>query len=51
MHRENDVRLTGQLAETLRPRVVHPELALEVDLARAEAALLQERNRLLGALP
>ena len=48
--REDDAGLAGQLAEALGPRVVHPELPLEVDLAGREAALLEELDRLLGAL-
>ena len=35
----------GDLAESLGPRVVHPEPALEVDLARVVPALEQDRDR------
>ena len=48
---EDDVRVACELAEPLRPRIVHPELALEVDLAGREAALPEELHRLFGALP
>src|SRR5262249_38056156 len=48
--RENDVVLVGELAEPLGPRVVHPELALEVDLARGVATLAEKLDRLLGAV-
>ena len=44
VHREHDVALARELAEALRELVVHPEAALEVDLARREAAL-EERRR------
>ena len=44
VHGERDVVLARQLAEALRERVVHPEAALEVDLARGVAAL-EERSR------
>jgi len=36
--REHDACVAGELSEPLRPRVVHPELALEVDLAGRVAA-------------
>ena len=39
-----------RLAEPLGPRVVHPEAALEVDLAGVVAALEQERDRVLGVV-
>ena len=39
------------LTEAFRPRVVHPELALEVDLAGGVAALLEQLARHLGTLP
>src|SRR5262249_12330373 len=48
---QNDVGLARQLAETLGPRVVHPELPLEVDLAGGEASLLEQLDRLLRAFP
>ena len=43
VHGEDDLAVAGELAEALRPRVVHPEPALEVDLAGGVAAL-QERS-------
>src|SRR3954447_18385942 len=48
VHGEHDVRVARKLAEPLGPWVVHPELSFEVDLARGEAALLQELDRRLG---
>ena len=39
------------LAEALRPRVVHPEAALEVELAGRVPALEQDLDRGLGRLP
>ena len=42
--------LPGELAEALGPGVVHPEPALEVDLAGRVAALEQELDGRLGAL-
>ena len=50
VHRERDVRLARQLAEALGELVVHPEAALEVDLARGEPAREQRLDRRLGAL-
>jgi len=50
VHGERDSRLACQPAEPLREGVVHPELALEVDLAGRVAALLQEPDRLFRAL-
>ena len=44
---QGDVVLTGELAEPLRERVIHPETALEVDLARRVAALQEN----LGSPP
>jgi len=41
VHREHDLRPLREPAELGRPVVVHPELALEVDLAGVEAELLQ----------
>jgi len=38
---EHDPRLARKLTKPLRPRVVHPELALEVDLAGGVTALLE----------
>ena len=43
---EDDARVPRELSKPLRPRVVHPELALEVDLAGRIAAFLEERDRL-----
>ena len=48
MHGEGDVVLAGELAQALGERVVHPEAALEVDLARGVAPLEDELDRLLG---
>ena len=50
VHGEDDVRVARKVAEPLGPRVVHPELALEVDLASGEASLLEELDRGLGAV-
>ncbi len=47
---ERDVGLARELAEALGPRIVHPEPALEVDLAGRVAALQQELDGRLGAL-
>src|SRR5581483_11457611 len=51
VHRQDDLRLGRELAEALGPRVVHPEPALEVDLAGAVAALEEELDGRLRALP
>ena len=51
VHGQRDSGLAGEPAEPLRPRVLHPEAALEVDLAGAIAALQQQRDSRLGALP
>ena len=48
MHGEDDPGVAGELAEALGPRVVHPEPALEVDLAGRVAALEQELDRASG---
>ena len=48
---KDDAGVARQLAEALRPGIVHPELALEVDLAGCEAAFLEELDRGVGALP
>ena len=48
VHRERDVALARELAEPLRPRVVHPEAALEVDLAGGVAALDEELDAASG---
>ena len=50
VHRERDVRFAGELAEALRPGIVHPELALEVDFTGRVAALLEQLHGRLGAL-
>lgn len=47
---EDDAGVARELAEPRGPVVVHPELALEVDLAGAVPALPQEVDRRLGAL-
>src|SRR5262245_2546983 len=51
VHRERDLAAPGELPELLRPRVVHPEPGLEVDLVRRVAALAQELDRRLGRFP
>jgi len=48
---KHDARLARELAELLGPRIVHPELPLEVDLTGRVAPFLEESDRLLGALP
>ena len=50
MHRERDVVLSGELAELLGERVVHPEPALEVDLAGRVPAGEKNLDRLLRRL-
>src|SRR4051794_32193337 len=50
VHGKNDAGVARELAEPLGPRVVHPELSFEVDLARGEPALLQQRDRRLGSV-
>ncbi len=50
VHGERDVVLACELAEALRERVVHPEAALEVDLARVVAAREERLDCLLGRL-
>src|SRR3989442_1216813 len=47
---EGDPGLSGELPELLRPRVVHPEAALEVDLAGRVAPVEEELDRLRRAL-
>jgi hypothetical protein len=47
---EHDVRLARHLAEALGPGIVHPELALEVDLTGRIAAFEQQFDGSLGAL-
>jgi hypothetical protein len=49
--REDDARVARERAEALGPRVVHPELPLEVDLAGRVAPFLQECDGLLRAFP
>ncbi len=46
VHGERDPGLARQLPELLGPRVVHPEAALEVDLAGGVLALFQDPDRL-----
>ena len=50
MHGKRDVVLASQLAEALRERVVHPEAALEVDLAGGVAPLQEDLDRRLRRL-
>jgi hypothetical protein len=50
VHGQRDVVLASELAEPLGERVVHPEAALEVDLAGRVAASEEELDRLLGRL-
>jgi len=47
---EHESRLARKLTEAFRPRVVHPELPLEVDLAGGVAALLEQFDRCLRVL-
>jgi len=49
VHGQHDLRLASELPETGGPGVVHPEAALEIDLAGRESALLQDSDRLSGA--
>src|SRR2546422_5737956 len=49
VHGEHDLGLLRELAEARGPRVVHPEAALEVDLAGGETPALEHRDRLLRA--
>ena len=51
VHGERDPAPARELPELLGPRVVHPEAALEVDLTGRVAALAEELDRFLGALP
>ena len=46
VHGEHDLAVAAEVAEALCERVVHPELALEVDLAGRHAALQQQLERL-----
>ena len=50
MNGERDVVLTRENAEPLRPRVVHPEPRLEVDLTGVVSALGEQLDRALRAL-
>jgi len=50
MDGQDDPGVAREFAESLRPRVVHPELALEVDLAGGVVLLLQELDGFLGAV-
>ena len=47
---EEDVVIAGELSETFRERIVHPEPALEVDLAGRVAALQENLDCLLRRL-
>src|SRR5438552_13834906 len=47
---EDDARVARERPKALGPRIIHPELPLEVDLAGIEAALLEELDRRLRAL-
>jgi len=51
MDGQDDVGVACELTEPLRPVVLHPELALEVDLAGGVAAVLEKRDRRLRAFP
>ena len=48
MHGQCNVMLPGKLSELLRKLVVHPEAALEVDLAGGQLPLEQRGDRRLG---
>src|SRR5947209_5508642 len=48
---ERDAGVARERAEPLGERVVHPELPLEVDLARAQTTGQERVDRRLGALP
>jgi hypothetical protein len=50
VHRERDRCPPGELAEPAGPVVIHPEPALEVDLAGGVAAVEQDRDRLVGGV-
>src|SRR5918995_1432797 len=50
VHGQGDPDLTGQLPEALGPGIIHPEAALEIDLAGVVAALEQELDRRLGGV-
>ena len=50
VHREDDPGVAREAAELLSKLVRHPELALEVDLAGGVAPLLQDTDRLRGAV-
>ena len=49
--REHDPGVSCQLSEALGPRVVHPELSLEIELVGGVAALEQKLDRRLGGFP
>src|ERR671923_642386 len=51
VHRQDDSRLARKLAEAPGEVPIHPELALEVDLAGVIATLTQQLDGLLGRLP
>ena len=50
VHRERDVVVARELSQPLGPGVVHPELALEVDLAGVVAVLEHELHRSFGTV-
>src|SRR4030088_1151763 len=50
VHGETDIALARQNAELLAVRPIHPEAALEVDLARGVSALCQQLYRRARAL-
>ena len=51
VHRERDLLLARELAEPLRPGVVEPEAALEIELAGGVAALDEQLDGEVGRLP
>jgi hypothetical protein len=50
VHRESDPPATRKRSEPLGPRVIHPEAALEIDLAGRVPSLDQQLDRFLGRL-
>ena len=50
VHREGDVVLARELAEAFGERIVHPEAALEVDLAGRVSTLEEDLDGLLRRL-
>jgi len=51
VHRQSNAATPRELSKLLGPGVVHPEAALEVDLAGGVTALAEKLDRFLGALP